>query len=50
MPLHDAWDLRLDDRNLITLCEMHHEMAESGELPADTIQSIIDEQEDGRTI
>ena len=47
-PLRDAWDLRLDDRNLITLYEMHHEMAEAGELPYDIIRMIIDEQEDRR--
>lgn len=33
VPLVEDWDRRLDDSNLITLCPIHHEMAESGRLP-----------------
>ena len=32
-PLEEAWDLRLDEGNLITLCGYHHELAEAGKLP-----------------
>ena len=32
-PLEEAWDLRLDENNLITLCSHHHEQAEAGKLP-----------------
>lgn len=49
--LEDDFNRRLDDDNLITLCERHHEMAERGEIPVDTVLSIIRVQEegDGRT-
>lgn len=43
--LTQAWDRRLDNGNLITLCSYHHEMAEAGEIPYAVIKSIIDEQE-----
>jgi len=29
-PLGEAWERRLDDDNLITLCGYHHELAENG--------------------
>ena len=43
--LEDAWDKRLDNDNLITGCDRHHEMMESGEIPKDVVLSIIKEQE-----
>ena len=45
IPINQDWEKRLDDGNLITLCSMHHEMAESGEIPANEILKIIAEQE-----
>lgn len=45
VPLEEDYDRRLDDDNLITLCERHHEMAEAGEIPREEIQRIIREQE-----
>ncbi|WP_251353784.1 HNH endonuclease [Hominisplanchenecus murintestinalis] len=45
IPICDDWDRRLDDDNLITLCSMHHEMAESGEISYEEIKKIIDEQQ-----
>lgn len=45
IPINENFDLRLENSNLISLCRIHHEMAESGELSRDVIQSIIDEQE-----
>lgn len=33
IPLREDFDRRLDDDNLITLCERHHRMAERGEIP-----------------
>lgn len=36
---------RLDNTNLITLCSVHHEMAERGEITREAIQRVIDEQE-----
>jgi len=45
VPIYLAWDRRLDDDNLITLCSRHHEMAERGEIGLDEINEIIREQE-----
>lgn len=45
IPLEEDFEKRLDDDNLITLCERHHEMAERGEIPYKVIKGIIDEQE-----
>ena len=45
IPIEEDYDLRLDDDNLLTVCAMHHEMAESGEIPYEVIKKIIDEQE-----
>ena len=44
VPIYKNWDARLDNNNLITLCSVHHEMAESGQLPLNTIRNIIEEQ------
>lgn len=44
VPLKNDYNLRLDDENLITLCEKHHEMAEAGLIPASLLQSIAKEQ------
>ena len=43
--VEDAWDKRLDDENLLLLCDIHHEMAEDGRIPVDEIKRIIAEQE-----
>ena len=47
IPLKDDYEKRLDNDNLLTVCDMHHEMAESGEIPYKEIKRIIDEQEMG---
>lgn len=48
--LRDDYSRRLDDDNLITLCRMHHEMAEHGEIQASVLAEIAKvqcgEQED----
>lgn len=41
IPLSVDYNLRLDSGNLITLCETHHEMAESGDIPAKSLLEII---------
>ena len=46
IPIQQDYDKRLDNDNLITLCEMHHKMAEDGKIPYDEIKEIIDEQEE----
>lgn len=40
-PLEVDFELRLDTKNLITLCEKHHEMAEKGEISADDLSKLI---------
>lgn len=41
IPLYINFDLKLDDENLITLCESHHKMAESGQISAETLLKIL---------
>ncbi len=45
IPLKERFDLRSENLNLITLCEMHHEMAEVGMIPLEVIKDIIRQQE-----
>lgn len=45
IPIEADYDMRLDDDNLLTVCAIHHEMCESGEIPYETVKKIIDEQE-----
>ena len=45
--ISDDWDKRLDNDNLLTVCDMHHKMAESGQIPIEVIKKIIQEQEAG---
>jgi hypothetical protein len=47
-PLHERWDRRMDDYNLITVCLYHHEMAERGEIPRSVLLAIVNDQEDKR--
>lgn len=44
IPVKMNYELRLEDSNLITLCQRHHEMAEAGEIPAEVMQRIVAEQ------
>ncbi|UED79613.1 HNH endonuclease [Lysinibacillus sp. CD3-6] len=39
-PVVSAWDRRLDDSNLITLCREHHEQAEDGTIPQYELEAI----------
>lgn len=43
--LNDFYDQRLDDNNLLTLCEQHHKMADDGTIPKDQVLAIIKEQQ-----
>ena len=45
IPINENYNRRLDNDNLITVCSYHHEMCESGEIPREAVQRIIDEQE-----
>lgn len=40
-PVRTNWEQRLDNGNLITLCRMHHESAESGLIPAKILLKIV---------
>ena len=44
--LQEDFGKRLDNDNLLTLCEKHHEMAEKGKITREKILFIIKEQED----
>lgn len=43
--LNTNYDLRLDNKNLLTLCIKHHKMADKGEIPLAVILKIIKEEE-----
>lgn len=38
--IESAWDSRLDNGNLITLCLRHHEMAERGDIPKEVLKNL----------
>lgn len=40
-PINECYDRRLDDDNLITLCVMHHKMADAGEIPRDILHELV---------
>lgn len=46
VPLKNDFNLRLSNENLITLCEKHHEMAETGIISTDLLKQIVQEQEE----
>lgn len=45
VPLAIDYEARLNNDNLITLCQHHHEMAEQGQIPAHVLLKIAREQE-----
>lgn len=45
IPINENYDKELDDDNLLTVCHYHHEMCESGDIPREEVQTIINEQE-----
>lgn len=45
IPIGVDWEKRLDDDNLLTGCQAHHEMMEDGTIPYEEVKRIIDEQE-----
>ena len=48
VPISEDYDKRLDDDNLITLCSVHHELAEAGELLRQELLEAAEEQEGGQ--
>ena len=45
IPIEESWESRLEGENLITVCAMHHEAAEKGEIERKKLQEIAKEQE-----
>lgn len=45
IPIQEDWERRLDNMNLITLCGIHHEMAENGGISRKLLFEIAREQE-----
>ncbi len=39
--LREDLDMGLDDDNLITLCQVHHRMADKGEIPKKVLKELI---------
>ena len=39
-PLEEAWALRMEESNLITLCSCCHEQAEAGKIPRDALHRL----------
>ena len=40
-PLAEDYEKRLDNDNLITLCQYHHKLAEAGAIPRDLLQELV---------
>ena len=41
VPIGENYDLRLENSNLICLCEFHHHLAERGEIPREYLSSLV---------
>lgn len=41
IPISEDYNKRLDNDNLITLCNYHHKLAESGEIPREDLLKLI---------
>ena len=48
VPIKEDYKLRLEDSNLITVCEYHHELAEQGTIPREELLDIVQAQEEGK--
>ncbi len=46
IPIEEDYSRRLDSYNLITLCNMHHRMAEEGIITREELQKIVSEYYD----
>lgn len=45
IPISVEYNKRLDNSNLLTVCDYHHKMCDRGEISRNEVQRIIDEQE-----
>jgi 5-methylcytosine-specific restriction endonuclease McrA len=44
VPLEVDYSLRLENDNLITLCDMHHKQAEKGDIDANYLRKLINDR------
>ena len=44
-PINEDYNKRLDNDNLISLCSMHHHMADNGEIPREVLYDLVKEKE-----
>lgn len=44
-PLNESYEKRLDNQNLLTLCEYHHRLCDNGTISQEEVKRIIEEQE-----
>lgn len=47
VPIEEDYSRRLDDSNLITVCDVHHEMCESGEISREQQKALVTDGEGG---
>ena len=45
IPINEDYNKRLDNDNLLTVCDYHHKMCENGKISRIEVQNIINEQE-----
>lgn len=45
IPINENYNKRLDNDNLLTVCDYHHELCENKKIPREVVQRIIGEQE-----
>ena len=43
VPIEEDYNLRLEDGNLMTVCDVHHEMCEAEQISRDTQRYLVDE-------
>lgn len=48
IPLSEDWNLRLDEDNIITLCERHHEYADQGKIDRKHLKKLIEKRSKGQ--
>ena len=44
VPIKEDYEQRLNDNNLITLCNYHHQMAEAGKIPREELLELVQKQ------
>ena len=49
-PINEDYNKRLDNDNLITLCNYHHKMADNGDIPREVLYKLIEEKQSPPTL